>query len=278
MGAANTSSSRMGHDDETKGRPAESTGVSASATGAASVIGSDCDTISAWVERKSTCPESSTTVTMVEGEGMLEASEPQRNPVLTWPTRVPRTSPRLSMRRSRKVRAGRPSPCRLVMSGRPSCRFSRSDGDRRRALLQPAEDGQMDAVVAVELERVEAPARQQVEAAVEEPVGLGGPPRHLQLKDHVGWNALEGRVEQQQPLVDREAERLVGLVETPLALAPELPRHARRGGEQVRTDAFERLDHRAVHHGMIKQRLMPWVAAHRGLALALRFGVRSRPR
>jgi len=49
-----------------------------------------------------------------------------------------------------------------------------------------------------------------------------------------------------------------------LALVPE-------GGEQVRTDAFARLkDHRAVHYGAMKQRLMPWVTAHRGLALALR--------
>ena len=75
-------------------------------------MGSDWETSSVCVDRNSTWPESSATVTMVVGDGMLDASEAQRNWALTWPTRVPLTPPRCSTRRSMKVRAGPPSPTR----------------------------------------------------------------------------------------------------------------------------------------------------------------------
>jgi len=63
---------------------------------------------------------------IVVGEGMVDASDAQRNCALTWPTRVPLTSPCCSTRRSMKVREGPPSrSCRLRMRGSPSRRSSR---------------------------------------------------------------------------------------------------------------------------------------------------------
>ena len=192
-----------------------------SASGAISLIGSDCDTSSACVARNSTWPESSTTETMVVGEGMLEASEPQRNTGLTSPTSVPETPP-CSMRRSMKVRGGRARRAALTMVGRPARRLSRSSADSVGRSSRWPNTGQVRAVVARELERHEAPARQEVDPGTQEAGGLGRALGAAELEQDTRRDAAEGGVEQQQPLVHGQAQRFVGLVQPALGLASEL--------------------------------------------------------
>ena len=113
----------------------------------------------------------------------------------------------------------------------------------RRLLGEPAEDREMSAVVANELEGDEAPARQEIETGVQQAAGFGGR-RPLELAPG-RWGECSRRVgvEQQQALIDREAQRLVGLLQPPLGLAPELPSHV-----AVRDNRNDRDgQHRAAH-------------------------------
>jgi hypothetical protein len=86
--------------------------------------------------------------------------------------------------------------------------------------IHPAEHGDPLAVVPLELQGVEPAPGQQVDAGVEQ--AIRGPAGGVQLMHHAGRNALERRVEQEQPLVQRQAHGLVRLIESALALSPEL--------------------------------------------------------
>ncbi|TMC59772.1 MAG: hypothetical protein E6J17_10715 [Chloroflexi bacterium] len=119
----------------------------------------------------------------------------------------------------------------------------------RRPLRQLAEDRHPPAIVVLELECHEAAARQEIEPGVEHPtrlsLGSRSPSVFLgpQLKQYLRWDALEGGIEQQEALVDGETQRLVGLVQPALALAPELARHVPVGHGGDDGDR----DHSAAH-------------------------------
>src|SRR6476659_6701149 len=87
VGAAKTSSSNTGDEEDTKGRASESAPIIAvgPGSGAASTMGSERETRTAGVERNRIRPESSCTRIIVLGEGRFEASAPQRNSGLTSP-------------------------------------------------------------------------------------------------------------------------------------------------------------------------------------------------
>jgi hypothetical protein len=158
--------------DDTNARVGEAADPGTGSRGAASVIGSACETRSAWVERNSVSPGSATTAITVLGDGVRGERSP-RNSGLTSPISVPRTSPARSTRAQRE-RARGPAGARSAQDQREAgTEVVLIRGRERRRLLERAEDGDVRAVIARELERDESLAREQVEAGVEHPVRIG---------------------------------------------------------------------------------------------------------
>ena len=138
------------------------------------------------------------------------------------PTRVPRSSPPRSTRRSMKVRAGRPSSRRFTIRGRPSRRSCRLPGVSDGSSVELAEDGEMRPSSPMNSSATKRRLARRSRPVFSRRLASAGGAR-LKLHQDTGGDAPEGGVEQQQALVDREAQRLVGLLQPPFALAPQLP-------------------------------------------------------
>ena len=108
---------------------------------------------------------------------------------------------------------------------------------------QLADHRNAPAVIADELQGVEAPASQEVDAGIEQAIRfrmLGCP---AELVHHARRNALEGGVQQEQALVQGQAHGPGGLLQPALALASELTRDV---AVRERCDEGDR-QHRAAH-------------------------------
>ena len=174
---------------------------------------------------------------------MLDASVAHRKSRLTSPTSVPRTSPRPVTRRSIRVRASPAVPWRLTISGRPSRRFSTSSRGEARAVGEASEDRRAGAVVPIELQGVKPLARQKIETRADHLGLVGRLPGGLRRLQHTRGNAFEGGVEEKQTLVDRQPERLVGLMQPALTLTAQLAGHVTVGDGRDHGNRQDRAPH-----------------------------------